>query len=234
MEYQNYFKALFNKKMNDNISYCILSAGCTQWYSLRLNMVNIFFVQLPCYAYLLYMYFANNDIDITSLAMTVIYASEISNDATWVLNNFSQVETSMIYVERCASFEEIEPEEYYSNFLIEEKIMVNLSTDLKKLNASEYAPDNILTGHKIIKNGGIEFVNLSAKYPNNKENVLKNLTLSIKSGEKIGIIGRTGAGKTSLIKLFWRCLEPCEGKLIIDGKNIAKSDLKTLRSEIEI
>ena len=48
------------------------------------------------------------------------------------------------------------------------------------------------------------------------------------------MVGRTGAGKTSLIKLFWRCLEPYEGTISIDGKDISKCDLKTLRTEMDV
>lgn len=56
----------------------------------------------------------------------------------------------------------------------------------------------------------------------------------MKPGEKIGVVGRTGAGKTSLIKLFWRCLLPYEGTIKIDGKDISKCDIKTLRTEMDV
>ena len=50
----------------------------------------------------------------------------------------------------------------------------------------------------------------------------------------MGIVGRTGAGKTSFIKLFWKCLESQEGQLLIDGKDIDTLDLKSMRREIMV
>lgn len=50
-------------------------------------------------------------------------------------------------------------------------------------------------------------------------------------GEKIGVVGRTGAGKTSFIKLFSRIIEPSEGSVEIDGQDISTLDLKLLRSQ---
>lgn len=88
--------------------------------------------------------------------------------------------------------------------------------------------------YKIIKSGKIEFRNVTAKYPMKKDKVLSNLSFTINPGEKIGVVGRTGAGKTSLIKLFWRCLDACEGEILIDSKNIMECDLKQLRSEMDV
>jgi ABC-type bacteriocin/lantibiotic exporter with double-glycine peptidase domain len=48
-------------------------------------------------------------------------------------------------------------------------------------------------------------------------------------GEKVGIIGRSGSGKSSLIKVLWRALVPFEGKVLIDGVDISKRDLKDFR-----
>lgn len=75
---------------------------------------------------------------------------------------------------------------------------------------------------------------MSAKYLTKTEPVLKKLTFRVKGGEKIGVVGRTGAGKTSFIKLFWRGLEICDGQLLIDGRDITRLDLKALRNEIMV
>jgi ABC-type multidrug transport system fused ATPase/permease subunit len=56
--------------------------------------------------------------------------------------------------------------------------------------------------------------------------VLQNLTFSIYHNEKIGVLGRTGAGKSSIIKLFWLSLTPDSGEILVDGINIVETDLK--------
>ena len=86
----------------------------------------------------------------------------------------------------------------------------------------------------LITRGKVQFNNVSAKYPTKPNPVLYNVSFEVKPGEKIGIIGRTGAGKTSLIKLFWMCLEPSEGVVLVDDKNVMKIDLKALRSNMDI
>ena len=65
--------------------------------------------------------------------------------------------------------------------------------------------------------------------------VLKNLNLQIHSGEKIGIVGRTGAGKSSLISALFRLRNPQEGDIIVNGKNAVKSlSLQNLRKGLSI
>lgn len=84
------------------------------------------------------------------------------------------------------------------------------------------------------KKGNVELKNVSARYEINKELVLKNISFKAKGGSKIGVVGRTGSGKSSLIKLFWRYLQITEGEILIDEQNICKMDLKLLRRELTI
>jgi len=64
--------------------------------------------------------------------------------------------------------------------------------------------------------------------------VLKGISYDVKSGHKIGIVGRTGCGKSTLALCLSRILEADSGAILIDGKDISKVDLKTLRSKITV
>lgn len=75
---------------------------------------------------------------------------------------------------------------------------------------------------------------MTARYGEDSEPVLKNLSFTVQPGEKVGIVGRTGAGKSSLIKLFWLSLKPSEGQVLVDGVDVTKADLKAIRNEIMI
>ncbi|KAF5273603.1 hypothetical protein FQR65_LT04602 [Abscondita terminalis] len=84
----------------------------------------------------------------------------------------------------------------------------------------------------IIK-GKIDFAKLYLKYPTSKYYILKNLNCTIQPGEKIGIVGRTGSGKSSLVSTLFRLTET-EGDIFIDGININNIDLRNLRSNLSI
>jgi len=72
------------------------------------------------------------------------------------------------------------------------------------------------------------------KYRPNTEIVLKNLSFKVRSGEKIGIVGRTGAGKSTISLAISRLVEIFSGKILIDGLNIQNIPLDTLRKQITV
>jgi len=65
-------------------------------------------------------------------------------------------------------------------------------------------------------------------------NVLHHLNFEVRPGEKVGILGRTGSGKSTLALSFFRFVEATEGKITIDGVDIAKTGLTDLRSRLTI
>ena len=74
----------------------------------------------------------------------------------------------------------------------------------------------------------------SALLITSKTDVLKSLTFEIKGGERIGIVGRTGAGKSTLTSALFRLRELRDGKIIIGGEDISRINLETLRTAITI
>jgi ABC-type multidrug transport system fused ATPase/permease subunit len=64
--------------------------------------------------------------------------------------------------------------------------------------------------------------------------VLKGITLYIRDGEKVGVVGRTGSGKSTLIQALFRLVEPAGGSMIVDGLDISTIGLKDLRSKFAI
>ncbi len=82
--------------------------------------------------------------------------------------------------------------------------------------------------------GDIRFDNVSFEYPDDHNRVFQNLNLEIRPGEKIAIVGPSGGGKTTLCNMIPRFYEATEGQILIDGKDIRKYTLKSLRSNIGI
>ena len=85
---------------------------------------------------------------------------------------------------------------------------------------------------KIILNVNIEFRNVDFIYPHTGIHAIKNFTLKINKGEKVAIIGKTGSGKSTIAQLMLRMYDPQKGKILYDGIDIRKIDLKTIRSQI--
>eukprot|EP00750_Incisomonas_marina_P008481 INCI15489.3.p1 GENE.INCI15489.3~~INCI15489.3.p1 ORF type:complete len:1480 (-),score=235.88 INCI15489.3:489-4928(-) len=82
--------------------------------------------------------------------------------------------------------------------------------------------------------GAIEFNCYSTRYRDGLPLVLKNVSFSVASGESVGIVGRTGSGKSSLTMALYRIIEGVEGSINIDGKNISQVPLHQLRSHLAI
>lgn len=75
---------------------------------------------------------------------------------------------------------------------------------------------------------------MQVRYRPNTPLILKGITLSIHGGEKIGVVGRTGSGKSTLIQVFFRLVEPSGGTIIIDDLDICMLGLHDLRSRFGI
>jgi len=82
--------------------------------------------------------------------------------------------------------------------------------------------------------GEIVFKNFSTRYREGLDLVVEKINIHIKGGEKVGVVGRTGAGKSSLTLALFRIIESASGDIFIDGQNISKLGLHTLRSKLAI
>lgn len=118
-----------------------------------------------------------------------------------------KMEQIFVSFERCDTYQELKSEPGYktiesdaAHFEIPKKNMKKVQELVKNNRRS-----TLFTG------GNIEFRNVSAKYATSKQNTLDNLSFKILKGEKIGVVGRTGAGKSSLIKVIWRAICPHQG-----------------------
>ncbi len=86
-----------------------------------------------------------------------------------------------------------------------------------------------------VKDGSIEFKNVSFKYSKDAENnVLKNINLSINSGQTIGILGGTGSAKTSLVQLIPRLYDVTEGQVLVGGRDVKDYSLSNLRESVSM
>uniref|UniRef100_A0A803TPK7 ATP binding cassette subfamily C member 8 n=1 Tax=Anolis carolinensis TaxID=28377 RepID=A0A803TPK7_ANOCA len=144
------------------------------------------------------------------VGLGLTYALMVSNYLNWMVRNLADMELQLGAVKRFNSLIKTEAEKY-EGLLSPAQIPQNW-------------PDQ----------GEIQIQNLCVRYDSTLKPVLKHVNAHISPGQKIGICGRTGSGKSSFSLAFFRMVDTFEGEIIIDGIDIAKLPLQTLRSRLSI
>ncbi|HWY94253.1 MAG TPA: ATP-binding cassette domain-containing protein, partial [Steroidobacteraceae bacterium] len=85
----------------------------------------------------------------------------------------------------------------------------------------------------VVRGGNIQFKHLGFSYPSGQQ-VLKGFDLEVPAGQKVGLVGRSGAGKSTIIALLQRLYDPNSGAVLIDGQNIAEVTQESLRASIAV
>jgi len=181
---------------------------CSSWFGLCLDMVGEFLVGLLYMIIILLKIYQPSTLNVGFAALAITYTSGL----TFILSNLNlmavETETRMNSVERIKEYDTLEQES-----------------------------DEVVEGHRPPADwpskGEIEFKNYSFAYKKGAL-VLKNINCKVEDKDKVGIVGRTGAGKSSLMQALFRFAEPAEGTIIIDGIDITKIGLKDLRSKLSL
>jgi ABC-type multidrug transport system fused ATPase/permease subunit len=147
---------------------------------------------------------------VRAIAVILQYTEEFLNHLINTSLFYMDLENNMIGLERC-----------------EQILKIEMEKDCQKTN-------KLTLDDNWPKTGNIEFINYHASYRPNTPEILKDINLKIKDGEKIGVVGRTGSGKSSLINSLSRIIEPISGHIIIDDKDIQNINLQVLREKISI
>ncbi|KAK9886057.1 hypothetical protein WA026_014840 [Henosepilachna vigintioctopunctata] len=202
---QDRFIAESDSKLDHNQACNFPTVIANRWLEVRLQLIgNMVILFAGLFAVL-----GRDSINAGLVGLSVSYALQITQILNWVVRMTSDIETNIVAVERIKEYAETPQEAPW---------------DIP----SKTPP---LTWPEI---GTVEFKNFSVKYRPELDLVLKKVAFSIQGGEKVGIVGRTGAGKSSLTLSLFRIIEPHQGIIEIDGINIAEIGLHALRSRLTI
>ncbi|OWO99771.1 hypothetical protein B2J93_6826 [Marssonina coronariae] len=148
-------------------------------------------------------------IDAGSAGLSLSYAISFTESVLWLVRLYAMNEQNMNSVERIKEYLDVEQE---------------AEAVIEKTRPAANWPSQ----------GSVEFINYTTRYRSDLEPVLRNVTFKISPLEKVGIVGRTGAGKSSLALALFRGLEAEEGKILIDDVDVGLIGLRDLRESITI
>ncbi|KAJ8688624.1 hypothetical protein QAD02_024419 [Eretmocerus hayati] len=176
-----------------------------RWLAVRLETMGNILVFFAA----LFAVIARDTVNAGLVGLAVTSALQVTQLLSWIVRMTSDVETNIVAVERLKEYSETPQEAAW--------------------HASENNPSSGWP-----ERGSVEFRGLKLRYREGLELVLKGLNLSVNGGEKVGIVGRTGAGKSSLTIALFRIVEAADGQILIDNVDISKLGLHALRSRLTI
>ncbi|KAM3913417.1 ATP-binding cassette sub-family C member 2 isoform 2-T2 [Leptodactylus fuscus] len=175
-----------------------------RWLAIRLEFVG----NLTVFFAALFAVLARGTVDSGTVGLSISSALNITQTLNWLVRMTSELETNIVAVERVDEYIEVENE---ADWVTQKRPPKNW-------------PDR----------GVVQFVDYKARYRSELDLVLHGISCTVDSMEKVGIVGRTGAGKSSLTNCLFRIIEAAGGKIVIDGLDISTIGLHDLRNKLTI
>ncbi|XP_065495552.1 ATP-binding cassette sub-family C member 2 isoform X1 [Caloenas nicobarica] len=175
-----------------------------RWLAIRLEFVG----SLVVFFSALLAVISKGTLDGGIVGLSVSSALNVTQTLNWLVRTSSELETNIVAVERVHEYSKVKNEAPW---------------------VTEKRPP-----HGWPSKGEIQFIDYKVRYRPELELVLQGITCNIRSTEKVGVVGRTGAGKSSLTNCLFRVLEAAEGTIIIDDVDIATIGLHDLRQNLTI
>ncbi|KAM3826734.1 multidrug resistance-associated protein 1-like isoform 1-T1 [Vipera latastei] len=192
-------------KVDENQKAYYPSIVANRWLAVRLESVGNCIVLFAA----LFAVIARHGLSPGLVGLSISYSLQITTYLNWLVRMSSEMETNIVAVERVKEYSEKEKE-------------------------AEWTSERAAAWPGWPQKGRVEFRGYSLRYRSDMDRVLRDVSIVVHGGEKVGIVGRTGAGKSSLMLGLFRIKEAAEGEILIDGVNIAKIGLHDLRFKITI
>uniref|UniRef100_A0A8B9CS09 ABC-type glutathione-S-conjugate transporter n=1 Tax=Anser brachyrhynchus TaxID=132585 RepID=A0A8B9CS09_9AVES len=194
-----------NFLVDENQRICFAGAVADRWLATNLEFLGNGIVLFAA----LFATVGRKHLSPGTAGFSISYALQITGVLNWMVRSWTEIENNIVSVERVREYSRTPKE-------------------------APWTLNGKLQGQVWLTEGRIEFRNYSLRYRPNLELALKHINLSIKGKEKIGITGRTGAGKSTLAVGLLRLVEAAEGAILIDGQDIAQLGLHDLRTKITV
>ncbi|XP_017479612.1 PREDICTED: multidrug resistance-associated protein 1-like [Rhagoletis zephyria] len=203
---QERFIADSNNRIDHNNTCFYASITASRWLSIRLEFFGYTIVFLAA----IFAVLSRGTVTPGMAGLAISYSLNITGVLGMFVRAATDLETNIVSIERLIEYSEVESEAAY------------------------YREEKRPPSGKWPKAGEIKFEKYSTRYRPGLDLVVKDVNFSIRSQEKVGIVGRTGAGKSSLTLALFRIIEPSGGKIVIDEVDVGQLGLYDLRSRITI
>ena len=205
--YKEIFQNIYHERLYNFFRVLTYQEGALGWFSINNDLIAFCFI----FFILVFIWFYQSTISGSSLGLLLSYILKFADQSYNFYYQYNFNEKMSLSMESC---------EAYTHIVQEAEIKLE--------------NDDFLIKNNFPPQGKIEFVNYSVKYRPDTKIVLKNLNFVIKPGEKVGIVGRTGSGKSTLCLCLFRIIEADTGKILIDDVDIASIGLGLLRDIITV
>ena len=195
-------------RVDANLRAYFPSIHANRWLAIRLEFIGSFII-LAAASFAIISVATGSGLSAGLVGLAMSYALQITTSLNWIVRQTVEIETNIVSVERVLEYARLPSE----------------TPDI----ISKHRPKISWPGQ-----GAVDFRNYSARYRPGLDLVLKNINIHIKSHEKIGVVGRTGAGKSSLTLALFRIIEPDSGNISIDDLNTSTVGLFDLRGRLAI
>ena len=205
--FKNVFQYLYHKKLYNFYRVLVYQVGTSSWFALYIDLVSFCFLVII----LIFIWVFKNKIGGGPLGITLNYVMKLIEhyyNFFSYLNKNERMSTSM---ESCDA---------YTHIVQEAPLKLE--------------SDELLIKDNFPKSGKVQFINYSVRYRPDTKIILKDINILIQPGEKIGIVGRTGSGKSTLCLCLFRILEATSGQILIDDIDISLIGLSLLRRIITV
>lgn len=195
-------------RVDANLRAYYPSINANRWLAVRLEFIGSIII-LSAAGFAIISVSTGSGLSAGLVGLAMSYALQITQSLNWIVRQTVEVETNIVSVERVLEYAKLPSE----------------------------APEIISKNRPAASwpsKGAVSFNNYSTRYREGLDLVLKGVNLNIKSHEKIGVVGRTGAGKSSLTLALFRLIEPVEGDVTIDDVSTSSIGLLDLRRRLAI
>jgi ATP-binding cassette subfamily C (CFTR/MRP) protein 1 len=202
------FSVLCEQLLDQNSKYYLLYQSSSRWFAMRTDwLVSVIIAAVAILAIA-----TKSTLGAAVAGLGLTYAAQLTSSFQRMTTLTTQVEQIMTCFERIAHYDSLDEEGY------------------KRTPSNKGA---LATAWP--RTGTVVFENVSMRYRDDLPLVLKSVSFSVNSGEKVGICGRTGSGKSSLMSVLFRVVEiPTTGRVLIDGVDIATITVHQLRTKLTI